>query len=177
MKVLIAKKNHLLLIDKLNKKKLNYILLPAVLLIWGGVIYTAIDGFSSNDDNFIANQSLPKVEMEEVTNDTFTLLVNYRDPFLRRIYSATNANNLPKQNVKKVKKKIENIPTVNWSFIAYQGRIKNQETGKHVGMLSINGKDYLINEGESIEEVKLVQLLEDSIKVSYQKKYAFIKKN
>jgi len=168
-----------------NKKKVNYILIPLVLLIWGGVIYTAINGLSNNDDGYVINQALPEVNMDQIKSDSFTLLANYRDPFLkRRYYSTTSTKNRSSTtngsksitNLKKTSK-VEKKETMNWNFISYHGKIKNQQTTKNVGMLTIKGKDYLINEGETIEEVRLVKLLEDSIKVSYRENYAYIKKN
>lgn len=160
----------------MNKKKINYILALAVILIWGGIAHSFMGGFG--DDEYVLNQSLPEVEMEEMENDTFLLAVNYRDPFLKRTYyNNSTTKNSSKSTKKKVITEVKKVPTVNWSFISYSGKIKNQQTGKHVGMLNIRGRDYLLNEGETKDEVKLVKLLEDSIKVLYQKKYAFIKKN
>ena len=168
----------------MNKKKLNYILLPLVLLIWGWVIYTVVSGFSNDNEGYVLQSSLPTVQMEEMTQDTFVLLANYRDPFLKRTYtnyssgSSTTNNNPKKQtNNKKAETEKPKKKPVDFSFIRYGGRVKNQKTGKHVGMLNVNGRDFLVNEGEMVGQVKLIQLLEDSIKVSYQNNYAFIKKN
>ena len=166
----------------MNKKKINYILLPLVLFIWGGVIYTLVDGLSSSSDEYPVNKPLPQVKMEDIENDTFVLLANYRDPFLKKKFQQFTSveNNSPINTSKnKIKPPITEAvkPAIDWSFIQYHGRIKNQKTGRNVGMLSINGQSHLINEGEKVQQVKLITLSEDSVKVSYQDKYATITKN
>lgn len=163
----------------MNKKKVNYILIPVVLLIWGYIAYIIINGFSKEEKTFTINNRLSPIEIDSVKSDSFVLQANYIDPFLKnKTYQTSRSSSkiISKPKINTPKKEVIK-PSVNWNFIHYHGRIKNQKTGKHVAMMNISGKDYLINEGESKDDVKLIKLLEDSIKISYQKEYAFIKKD
>lgn len=169
----------------MKNKKLNYILIPAVLFIWGAIIYNVVSG-ASGDEELPAYGTIPKVEREGMASlDSFVLDLDYKDPFLSRrnhtgvssSYTGSVSNSSTSTSKpKKVEKPKVVEPPMDWSFIEYHGIFTNSDKKVGVATVTINSKDYLLDKGDEIEEVKLLLLTEDSIKISYQGKNAFIKK-
>jgi hypothetical protein len=65
-------------------------------------------------------------------------------------------------------------PAMNWSFISYSGYIRNPASKKLIALVSINGQNLTLAEGETKNQVKLLKNLRDSIKISYEGKTKFI---
>jgi hypothetical protein len=65
-------------------------------------------------------------------------------------------------------------PAMNWSFISYAGYIRNPSSKKLIALVSINGQNITLAEGETKNQVKLMKNLRDSIKISYEGKTKFI---
>ena len=68
-------------------------------------------------------------------------------------------------------------PTINWGFITYRGFIRNASTKKLLALIDINGKEYLMTEGEAFDQVRLMKNLKDSVRVIYNGKSHFIPLN
>jgi len=119
---------------------------------------------ASDGPEYFAAHTAAEPVIEMLEPDTFSIIAKYRDPFLGKIRS-------PKPKTKKVKKKPPPIkkkpePVLRWPTITYGGMIKNQQTGKLVAMIKINGKDNLMAVDNIVSEVRLVQVYPDSIKVA-----------
>lgn len=146
-----------------NKKNI-YILLPIVLGIWGMVIYRLFS-FSNPDTNIPATASNFTFKPIEVkARDTFSIDVNYRDPFLGKMYS----NDVQKKNtshVPKVKK-----DTLIWPNIIYKGLVSDSKEKKKVFLVSINGQTYFMNEKTTEQEVTLKKGNRNTIEVLYKGK-------
>lgn len=146
-----------------NKKNI-YILLPIVLGIWGMVIYRLFS-FSNPDTNIPATASNFTFKPIEVkARDTFSIDVNYRDPFLGKMYS----NDVQKKNtshVPKVKK-----DTLIWPNIIYKGLVSDSKEKKKVFLVSINGQTYFMNEKTTEQEVTLKKGDRNTIEVLYKGK-------
>lgn len=168
----------------MKNKKLNYILIPAVLFVWGAIIYNVVSGVSG-DEQLPVFDTTPKMEREGMASlDSFVLDLDYKDPFLSRrnhsgvpsSYRGAVSSSASTSKPKKVEKPKGVETPISWSFIAYHGIFTNSDKKVGVATVTINNKDYLMDKGDEIEEVKLLLLTEDSIKISYQGKNAFIKK-
>lgn len=162
----------------MKNKQLTYVLILAVAGVWGLILYRVFDAASGDDDTEIA---IPQTTKKEVYNDyqlkpdTTRLLLNYRDPFglvkpedtVRAVHSAMKTATIaaiPK-------------PAVNWGFIKYSGFISNPGSKKMITVLTINGKNAMLAEGETSDDVKLLKNMRDSIKVQYKNKSKFIIRN
>jgi hypothetical protein len=67
----------------MKNKRLLYLLVPAVLLIWGIIFYQVQETLMGADTEEPPDRGLPQRKKEAVaTPDTVILLANYRDPFL-----------------------------------------------------------------------------------------------
>ncbi|HEY8402742.1 MAG TPA: hypothetical protein VIK89_15845 [Cytophagaceae bacterium] len=162
----------------MKNKNITYLLGVTVLVIWGIVFYRIFNGLST-DNTIISAPVREVVEFsDEIILDSFTLIANYRDPFLGA-WGHTRNNverpvNYATTKVSKVKKeepvvKEPEIP-MDWSFISYDGIVKNPKTNKNVILLSVNGRQYMASENETVDGVTIIKYFTDSIKVSYQGK-------
>jgi hypothetical protein len=160
----------------MKNKKFTYVLGLAVLVIWGLIIYRVFSATADSDDNITVSNISQKKETyddETIIKDTTHLLLNYKDPF--SLIKPKDTAEIP---VKKILYRNLSIlpikPAFNWSFIRYAGYIRNPTTKKLVAVVSINGKNEMLLEGQTREQVKLLKNMRDSIKISYGGKVRFI---
>lgn len=167
----------------MKNKKMTYFLVPVVIIIWGLVIYKIFSYTdSSSDKNAIPTISNQK-ETIAIEKDTFSIIADYKDPFLGKnisIYDEDYNNETESENDKKkvpeVKKEEPKI-NIKWPSIIYGGIIYNAKTKKSVGLVKINNRDYLGNKGNKIEEIEIVEMYNDSIKVKFSEQLKTIIKN
>ncbi|MFN3402668.1 MAG: hypothetical protein ACK40G_01145 [Cytophagaceae bacterium] len=162
-------------------KSVTYFLIAGVVVIWGIIFYRIYISVSSSDNNIIYKAPVVMSGAEINVKDTFDLVANYRDPFLGNL--AKVAEDKPVilkaavpvvKNVPKIK---EPEPEMDWSFISYFGNIKNPQTQKTVALISIHGKDYMVSVGQEIQGVVILNNMNDSIRISFEKKSKVIKKS
>jgi hypothetical protein len=148
----------------MKNKKSIYILLPVVLLVWGLVAYQFFS-FSSNEvkvgknpNNFVFKpvQFKPK--------DTFTINVNYRDPFLGKMYLAQNENASKRKGIKLNKPILKTEPII-LQTIVYKGIVSDTKDKTKIFMLIINGHTFLMKKGDSEIDVFLKDGNRESITV------------
>ena len=130
-----------------NKTK-TYILLIAVLGLWGTIAYKILTSL---------NPKLPEIQERELavnfnpkgntSIDTFSVKLMDRDPFLGTLSSKSK----PKVQITKKK------PLSPWIPISYQGVIKSQNPKEQVFVLSINGKGQLLKKGQQIDSITLLR--------------------
>jgi hypothetical protein len=148
----------------MKSKKSIYVLLPLVLFIWGLLIYQFFS-YSSAESNFSEIQPSIDFKPSELTKvDTFSFDVNYRDPFLGKMY----------KDFKKEKsvelKKTNSKPVVNfvWPDIKYKGIVSDMKDTKRVFLITINGKNFLMKAGETQNEVTLKKGDKNRVTLSYK---------
>jgi len=160
----------------MKNKKMVYLLGLVVVLLWGFIIYKLFDAASGGDTDTGVVADQPKKEVYNdfaVVEDTTHLLLNYRDPFgiVKRKDTVTVKKSRAKINVLSVKS------AINWSFIKYSGFVRNPDSKKIIALLSINGKNVMMTEGETSGSVKLLKNMRDSIQVFYSGQTKFIHLN
>lgn len=159
-------------------KKFTYLLIGAVGIVWGVIVYKVF--FNSSGDNYELKMGSGPIQHEVydqyvVSKDTFTLALNYRDPFLGTMEAAA----LP------VKKGLPIIsadfsprpvkPIIDWNSIKYSGYILNPLTKSPASIVTVRGIEKMMTVGETFEGVKLIRNKKDSILVSWQGKEKYIK--
>src|ERR1051325_867816 len=157
----------------MRNKKALYVLLPVVILIWGIIIYKFYKAFNSDEEIQQNNFSFSSLSPVKTTVDTFSILADYRDPFLGKIAATPSSSDKPKNQTKVEKSKPEPIV---WPAIIYKGMIKNQKTGKQLYLVTINNQDNMMKPGDVFAEVELKKTFKDSIIVLYRKETKTIKK-
>jgi hypothetical protein len=147
----------------MKNKKSIYILLPIVLLIWGLVVYQFFS-FSKNEAVVVSeNNDFAFKSIEFKTRDTSSINVNYRDPFLGKMYSG-NTNVVSKKSVGSRKPVLPKTPII-LQTILYKGIISDTKDKTRVFMLIINGRTYLMKKGDSESDVFLKDGNRESITV------------
>lgn len=152
-----------------NKKTL-YILVPLVVIVWGLIIYRICNNLKKPHDSDMTYRSVQTAMAEdELVLDTFTIIANYRDPFLgkTRTYRTISSNTKSKKAESKRPQRIR-TRRIRWPVIVYNGVISDESKGKNIALVSINNNSYLMKTGEINEEVTLLIIFPDSIRVEYQ---------
>jgi hypothetical protein len=151
----------------MKNKKSIYILLPVVFLIWGVVLFQFFS-FSTPDEvvtNTSTEFSVKPFKLKERVS--FIINVDYRDPFLGRIY---NTQVVTKGSANKVKAKKEPKPeeAIVWPSIQYKGMLSDTKEKNKRFMLVIAGKNYFMKTGDTQEEIFLKNGDKESIYVTYK---------
>ena len=155
----------------MENKNVKYLLAFAVLAIWGLLGYRIYQKLNPGNDFFIPP---PQEIFTAVTQtDSFTLLVNYRDPFLGtklRVPEVPVAHTPPAtRRASTVIPKPVSPPQVKpFPQIQYKGLIA-LKTGRKAALVNIDGKTMNWGWGESYRELTLLNIYEDSIRVRYGK--------
>jgi len=162
----------------MKNKRLIYILAPLVLLIWGLIFYKIFTHFGDDQNKTMVNPDQTNTNKKQLPRDTFTIIANYRDPFLGR-------NNQPAlhssqdhilNNQTGLSRKPTPAPEI-IPEIKYCGIIANPKNKRKVGLLRMNNKELLVKEGDSYNELKIIRLFNDSVKIMYNKTKKTFKKN
>ncbi|MEP2236881.1 MAG: hypothetical protein ABJI22_00895 [Maribacter sp.] len=144
----------------MKKQHKTYLLLAVVLLVWGMIGYkfvSAINPSIENNDSAVKAEKFVPKEIKE--REQFTIVANYRDPFLGTI--KTPASNRKKNVSKTVKKE---LPKKN---INYTGFITDKANKQKIFFVTIDGQQQMMSLKDTFKEVKLVQGTNSYIKVSY----------
>jgi hypothetical protein len=166
------------MMQPVKNKGVTYLLIGAVAVVWGIIIYRVffMDPLEDGRDSFLkANITHEPFDQYEVKEDTSILALNYRDPFLSKSSAPVE---VPKSglDVHPVQGTIKALaPPINWNIIKYSGYITNPRTKRLVSILTVNGKERMVAEGESLEGVKLLKNKRDSVLVSWMGKQKYIK--
>lgn len=146
----------------MNKNTKTYLLLAAVILIWGIVIYKIVSAGAEEPD-IISNVAIDKLEpLASKERDTFSITAEYRDPFL-----GTMAKKKVKTTKRTTKPKKPPQPEIN---IRYTGLITDQDTKSKIFFVSINGQQHLMSANDEVQKVRLLSGTESSIRVHYNGK-------
>jgi hypothetical protein len=173
----------------MKSKPLTMFLLVAVILIWAWIMYSIFDYMGSPEQIFVKKKSFVSVVKEDSIITEYILLLNYKDPFLKNNYSSKlstrynpeSANGIHKSegNSQPIKKATlnttpkEEIPIPS---VSYVGRIQNIKLKKPIAILLINHNEYMMQVGEEHDGILLTQILNDSVKVIFEKKVIYVRK-
>jgi hypothetical protein len=162
----------------MKNKKTAWILLPAVLSIWGFLgwkLYAAMNTESLPTRNFSNAQT--GYSEDQLIPDTYRLLLDYPDPFLAAVKSES-AHTVKKSSQSSgiTIPKIAPVTTTTWPEIQFAGLVKSPKDGKMVGFLSVNGVSHFVKNQDVIEELLILKLWNDSVKVSLGRETRMVRK-
>lgn len=141
----------------MSKNLKTYLLLGIVLLIWGIIGFKVVKAISKEPEMPVVQPSKRVWRKTVKKKDTFTLLANYRDPFL---------GTLPVTKKKVVRQAVHKKPRVKRNIV-YAGLVSQSKSGESMFFVSIDGRQHMISENQEIQGVKLVKGNEKSITVHY----------
>lgn len=160
----------------MKNKKLTYLLIVLLIVVWGLIVYKVIGALTGDDDSYPDTPTRHKKEVYndyQIPKDTTRLQQNYRDPFGLVQQKDTIKSNIAFAGTSKTSRHIP-PPETNWNFIRYIGYIKNPGSKKMISILHINGQEVLLADGESASQVTLIKNMRDSIKINYKSKTKYI---
>jgi hypothetical protein len=141
------------------KKKINtYILVLAVLLVWGVVIYKFFSSTTVLENNRSAgftNKEVKKIVEDSIQN--FEIKTNYRDPFLGVI----RVRSKPRKKKEIIVKKTVRFPKIQYSGIISAG-------AKTTYIIKINNAQYFYKLSDTNKEVRLLSGDKEKIEVQYK---------
>lgn len=164
-----------------QNKKLVYILLPIACGIWGYISFQIYSRFNSQEESpKLVNQN-KEIKNTQFLTDTISLLLNYKDPFLkgleighktekrsyRLIFPKKGESNTIISNKSEFKQ---------WPIIFYNGLIENRANKRKIAVLQINGIDLFLKENESKDGLRIIKILKDSIQLEFQNSIKYIKR-
>lgn len=144
-----------------NKKNI-YLLVPAVLLIWGIVGYKIYATLNATNDVVMDDNNAIEFKPEEIKDvEKFSISVNYRDPFLGKLVNNT------KKISNSVKKKVK--PIVIFPEITYNGMVSPKETDREaLFLITINNKQQFLSVGKQIDGVRLLKGNSKEVTIAFQ---------
>lgn len=162
----------------MKKEKFKYYLLAGVIIIWGYFFFLIYeDYFKKEKETTVDDFSANFIDPSTLKRDTFSILNNYRDPFLGSVIVSVSRS----QNTGIISKKPALIPFTKkefaWPSVRFNGIIKNQTSKKQVILLNVDGRDAMIDVGQKInDEIVLSRVWRDSIEITHKKDKRIIKK-
>lgn len=149
-----------------NKKNI-YILLPLVLFVWGAVLYQVFSFTKSDEVTSIDNPEFNIKPLKISQRKSFDININYRDPFLGKMYAAQTASKT-KANPSRTKKEVKPKETLVWPTILYKGLISDTKEKSKIFMLVIDNKNYYMKIGDTENEILLKSGDKESVYVKYK---------
>lgn len=146
--------------NKVKKNKKTYLLLAVVLGIWGIIgfkLLKVVNPSPIKAEELAFNETF--VPKQVKARDTFSLALNYRDPFLGTVYA-------PKRTKKPSKKIVK--PKTPEKAISYTGFITDKASKEKIFFVTIEGQQHMMVLNQVVADVKLVQGTKNSIKVRYE---------
>lgn len=164
----------------MDRKKAIWILGPAVLLIWGLIIYKVVSSLSGPSQDNVSVQAAPVAP--RTVDTVHPLLLNYPDPFLRKeaprpapsaapsVKAAPVKN--PPQRKKEEKKEVQRARPV----LRYHGRVENTASKDERHLVLVNGQSHIVTLGQEVDGVALKRVYADSVEFLWEKERIFIRK-
>ncbi len=163
----------------MKNKKLTYVLIALVVLIWGFFFYVLFGPTETVGSTYVPVDLEPDEKQDTIQFQELDL--NYSDPFLNRKIVAVsgvseNTGSVNNQQPKKVYQPVKPVqkvePTIIWPKIEYGGTVNNSK-----GLIKINNSLRILEHGEGYNEVNILGIYPDSIQVEYKGEKKSITKN
>src|SRR5690606_22152410 len=133
----------------LNKKSKTYLLIIAVLSIWGTIAYKFFSTYNTEAPVVDKQNTVMAFKPLTKKTDTFTIQQLQRDPFLGTLKRKPSTTN--KGGIKKPKDTIQ-VPQM-----TYLGLLKIQKSNDQIFALNINGEQFLVKKGQTVEKIRIIQ--------------------
>jgi hypothetical protein len=157
----------------MKNKKATYLLLFVVLIIWGFIVFRIYRTVNPSDEKKM-NVSIGSILTDTRVTDTFSIAASYRDPFLNHYVAVSHSV----RRSRPVPVQLPQLPKapVRWPDVKFLGTISNNKLAKKIILVSINGRDNLMREGETVNDLSLLKIAKDSVQLSYMGEKKFFTK-
>ena len=157
----------------MKNKKINYLLIPVVVMIWGYVAYSLIT-YGEEEEKIEPILINSIIDRQGGDKERKKLYLNYRDPFLKGIRTQRRVSPV-KASVKNAEKTPER--KIEWGEVVYNGYLQNKDDEKKIGLLKINGTNVLAVTGESTTDIIIREIRQDSILLEKEDVRQWFRKN
>lgn len=159
----------------MQNKRLLYVLLPAVLLIWGIILYQIADVLNEDDATIYTFTPAPLPAYITQNSATVDLLLNYADPFLEgygrnvRVKTAGNALSVaaPQPAASLPSSQPAEPARPAWPDLIYSGTVSNPKVKKQLALLNVNSQSYILKEGDYVQSMHIKKVFPDSLQVRF----------
>jgi len=148
----------------MKNKKMLYVLVPAVILIWGAVVFSIFSHIHNPDTSFEHYSSPAYSKVSESDSSKYQLIANYRDPFNAGMKNSSEDEISEQEKLNKIQKMNQQV---NWPNIEFLGKISHNK--KWVVLLKVNNSNILMQEGDEKLNIKLLKMYNDSVLLNFQK--------
>lgn len=155
-------------------------MLLLVIGIWAWIMYNVYDYVGEDRSHIVLQKSRSnnKIVDSVEENKKYVLKLNYIDPFLKKgiKYSESKTNNATPLVMKT--RPVETSAAKEEETIVlpeFAGLISNKKG--NVAILIWSGKEYMLQEGDQIENMTVLKITKDSVKLMIDKKVYYVKKN
>lgn len=176
----------------MKNKRLLYLLLPAVLVIWG-LIFQRIWVAAQGNDGQEPAPTAATISLAEsvVSQRPPQLLLNYADPFKASSPAASPRDRPPVAsspndferplrpatlNLPVAPPPVATVPVV-WPQLKYLGFINNPRVDRRIALLAIDEKEAMVKAGENRQGVLVTKIFRDSVQLVFQGNKKTIKRN
>lgn len=156
-----------------NKKNL-YFLVPAVLFIWGFIIYRIVD-FTSDGESDFAPKTYATPLRENQENEQYELKAWYPDPFLKQL-TQEEADEVEEEAAEVVSESQGEVVAEPVLDIQYRGFINESGTDARIALLVIEGKEVFLKSGEVNQEIVVDLIKADSLSVIIEGERKWVRK-
>lgn len=141
----------------MNKKNRTYILITAVVAVWGTIGYKIYSNLNPSMPNTKAVGETQFKRIEKRASEKIEIQPNYRDPFLGKLYRE-------KKKTVKVKKTVRKDP-VQFPPMNFIGIIEGKSTSY---IIQINNQQEIFKLGQTFQGVTLKSAKSKEITVKYK---------
>ncbi|MBI1286285.1 MAG: hypothetical protein GC178_01790 [Flavobacteriales bacterium] len=159
----------------MKDKKTLVVLIPALIIVWGMIIYRLVETFSEDDPTveIFARTEAP-VESEHIT---YALQLDYPDPFLKAEIRKAVVKDVKKSSTKPQKKPVQRkVRETPAPKLRYNGRVENRTSNEERHLISINGNPHIVALNELVDEVTLQKVFTDSVQFRWNKETIYVKR-
>ncbi|MFV0249062.1 MAG: hypothetical protein ACK5H1_08925 [Tenacibaculum sp.] len=150
----------------MKKQQKTYILIFALVLVWGLVGYKMYRGLKPTAKKNLDSISEKKISLKNYTkSEVYKIKANYRDPFLGKLL--VQKINHPKPKAQKAAKAIVFPPVI------YNGMVARENTKLYT--LTVNGRQEVLKIGESLNGVKLIKANKEKATVRFKQTVKILK--
>lgn len=155
----------------MKNRALTVVLVLVVGFIWYKAFFRVKDSFFGEDEaatNLRPNDQ--PVIFASLSRDTFAINLDYRDPFgeTKRSYDAAPPTTIQVPNKQPAAVRVKR--GVDWPAIVYYGQVKRTTSKDPLAILSIDGYQHTMRQGEKIYDGITVKAIgRDSMVITYQK--------
>jgi hypothetical protein len=161
------------------KSRKTILLLVLVISIWGVISFQIYAHFSEDEPEMFVRPPKRNVVLVDST-DRFPLMLNYTDPFLKKVQQEKKNVLSRKPAVQKavvVQVPVQAGPIIAWDRIEYFGSVFNANRQSTVAIIRIYGVDYLSRQGDVINNFTVSDIRKDSVLLTITSQSRYIKKN